>query len=80
MEDNYIIKHIGDGNFEVDLDGEIMGAGKSLGGMIRYTYFEDYTIPPDGWTTTRKQLLEDYHPKMMKDVMSGKLKPGKMNY
>jgi hypothetical protein len=79
MEDNYIIKHIGDGNFEVDLDGEIMGAGKSLCGMIRYTYFEDYTIPPDGWTTTRKQLLEDYHPKMMKDVMSGKLKPGKMN-
>jgi len=80
MEDNYIVKHIGDGEFEVELNGDIKGAGESLCGMIRYTYFEDYTIPPVGWNVTRKKLLDDYHPKMMDDVMSGKLKPNRINY
>jgi hypothetical protein len=80
MEDNYTVKHIGDGKFEVEIGGEIKTAGNSLCGMIRYTYFEDYTLPPEGWTVTRKQLLQDYHPKMTKDVMSGKLKPNQINY
>ena len=37
--------------------------------MIRYTYFEDYTLPEVGWN--------DYTPKMQKDVLDGKQKPNK---
>jgi len=47
--------------------------------MIRYTYFEDYTLPEIGWKVTRKQLYDNYLPKMQQDVLSGKLKPNKIN-
>jgi hypothetical protein len=44
------IKHIGEGKFQVHMeDGEIKEAGSNLAGMIRYTYFEDYTLPEIGW-------------------------------
>ena len=78
---NYTIIHRGDGEFDVIMeDGQVKNAGPNLRGMIRYTYFEDYTIPPIGWTTTNKQLITDYFPKATKDIMDGKLKPNEMNY
>lgn len=78
---DYLITHIGGGEFKIEMgNGEIKKPGKSLCGMIRYTYFEDYTLPEIGWQVTRKQLMEDYLPKMQQDVLSGKLKPNKINY
>ena len=80
MED-YLVKHIGDGKFEVKLgNGEIKEAGSNLCGMIRYTYFEDYSLPEIGWQTTRIKLMEDYLPKMTQDMLSGKLKLNQINY
>lgn len=34
--------------------------------MIRFTYFEDYSLPEVGWQVTRVKLIEDYLPKMHK--------------
>ena len=80
MED-YLVTHLGEGKFQVKMENnEIKYAGSSLCGMIRYTYFEDYTLPEFGWQVTRKQLMEDYLPKMQQDVLSGKLKPNQINY
>lgn len=80
MED-YLITHIGEGKFKVKMENdEIKEVGSSLCGMIRYTYFEDYTLPEIGWQITRKRLMEDYLPKMRQDVLSGKLNPNQMNY
>ena len=80
MED-YLIIHLGEGKFKVKMENdEIKEVGSSLCGMIRYTYFEDYTLPEIGWRITRKQLMGDYLPKMRQDVLSGKLKPNQMNY
>ena len=77
----YIITHIGCGRFVVRTsNNEIKQAGKNLCGIIRYTYFEDYTLPEIGWVVTRSKLMEDYLPKVQKDVLSGKLKPNKINY
>jgi hypothetical protein len=47
-------------------------------GMIRYTYFEDYELPPIGWNITRDQLIKDYFPKLMKDVQEGKIDLNKL--
>lgn len=73
---SYTIKHIGDGNFEATIHetGEVKECGSNIKGMIRYTYFEDYSLPEIGWEVTQKQLLEDYQPKVMKDIMDGKIK------
>jgi len=80
MED-YLIIHLGEGKFKVKMENdEIKEVGSSLCGMIRYTYFEDYTLPEIGWQITRKQLMGDYLPKMRQDVLSGRLKPNQMNY
>jgi hypothetical protein len=80
MED-YLVTHLGEGKFQVKMEnGEIKEAGSNLCGMIRYTYFEDYTLPEIGWEVTRVKLMEDYLPKMQQDVLSGKLKPNEMNY
>jgi len=69
MED-YLITHIGNGKFNVKMEnGEIKEAGSNLCGIIRYTYFEDYTLPEIGWEVTRKQLMSDYLPKSLKDIM-----------
>ena len=79
MED-YLITHIGNGKFQVKLeDGKIIEAGHNLCGMIRYTYFEDYNLPKIGWNITRKQLYEDYLPKLHKDIVSGKIKLNQIN-
>ena len=44
--DNYTVIHVGDGKFVVELDdGVRKEAGKNLCGIIRYTYFEDYSLP-----------------------------------
>jgi hypothetical protein len=68
-----LVTHIGEGKFQVKLEsGEIKEAGPNLCGLIRYTYFEDYTLPEIGWKVTRKQLMEDYLPKIQQDVLSGK--------
>ena len=81
MYEGKIIRHIGEGNFQVHMeDGEIKEAGSNLAGMIRYTYFENYTLPEIGWEITWSQLMTDYMPKMQKDVLSGKIKPNQINY
>lgn len=78
---NYIVTHIGEGKFQVKTeDNEIKQAGSNLCGMIRYTYFEDYSLPEIGWKVTWNQLMEDYTPKMVQGVLSGKLKLNQMNY
>jgi len=75
---DYLITHLGEGEFQVKLEnGEIKNAGSNICGMIRYTYFEDYNLPKIGWKTTRKKLMEDYIPKLQKDVLDGKIKPNK---
>lgn len=80
MEDtiNYTVTHQGDGKFVIFLeDGTMRQAGSNLCGMIRYTYFEDFTIPPLGWSVERKKLLEDYFPKVQKDIIENKKVPGR---
>lgn len=81
MYEGKTIRHIGEGNFQVHMeDGEIKEAGSNLAGIIRYTYFENYTLPEIGWETSWKKLMDDYLPKMQKDVLSGKIKPNQINY
>jgi hypothetical protein len=78
---SYKVKHIGDGIFEATLDnGEVKEVGSNLIGMIRYTYFEDFSLPPIGWEVTQKKLMEDYQPKVMKDIMDGKIQYGKHEF
>jgi len=73
---NLVYKHVGEGKFIVEMeDGTFKDLGPNAVGMIRYTYFEDYQIPKVGWEVTRGKLLEDYQPKVMKDMMEGKIKP-----
>lgn len=79
--EDYLITHLGNGEFQITVENnEIKECGPNLCGIIRYTYFEDYTLPEIGWNITRKQLMEDYLPKMQGDVLSGKLKPNQINY
>lgn len=72
MDDiDFLIKHIGEGKFECHLqDGSIKEAGKNICGIIRFTYFEDFTIPEIGWETTRLTLLKDYNSKLMPQLGS----------
>ncbi len=77
---DYEVKHIGDGKFEVTINGDVKEAGPNLCGMIRYTYFEDFSYPPIGWSTNRLKLLEDYNKKVIPDIMSGKIKLGKHEF
>jgi hypothetical protein len=77
---NKLIKHIGDGKFNVHYDGEVKEAGVNLAGIIRYTYFQDYTLPPIGWEVNWSDLMNDYLPKMQNDVLIGKIKPNEMNW
>jgi hypothetical protein len=65
--EDYNVIHIGDGKFQVEIDGEIKEAGSNLIGMIKYTYFDDGSFPEIGWSITRKQLYEDYIPKIHND-------------
>lgn len=75
---SYTIRHIGSAKFEATLDtGEIKEVGPNLIGMIRYTYFEGFGIPPVGWEVTQEQLLKDYQPKVLKDIQEGKIQAGK---
>ena len=78
---SYTVKHLGGGNFEAIFEnGDIKEVGPNLRGMIRYTYFEDYTLPPVGWEITYKELLETYQPKVMKGISEGKIKYGKHEF
>lgn len=80
MED-YLVIHLGDGKFQVKMENdETKEAGPNMCGMIRYTYFEDYTLPEIGWKITRLKLIEDYFSKAQGDILSGKLKIGQVNY
>lgn len=79
--ENYRVTHLGEGKFQVIMEnGEMKEAGSNLCGMIRYTYFEDYTLPEIGWQVTRKRLYDDYLPKVQQDVLNGKIKPNQINY
>jgi hypothetical protein len=67
--DDYIAEHIGDGKFKVIFEnGEIKEAGDNMCGMIRYTYFEDYTLPEIGWSVNREKLIKDYFKKISKNI------------
>lgn len=74
---SYTIKHIGEGKFIAIIHetGEVKKAGPNVCGMIRYTYFEDFTIPPIEWSVTQEKLLRDYNPKVMNDLKEGKIQP-----
>ena len=73
---NLVYKHVGEGKFIAEMeDGTFKDLGPNAIGMIRYTYFEDYQLPQVGWEVTRGKLLEDYQPKVMKDITEGKIKP-----
>jgi len=79
--EDYLVTHLGNGNFQVKMENnEIKDAGENLCGMIRYTYFEDYSLPEIGWNITGKQLNKDYIPKVQKDVLNGKIKPNQLNH
>lgn len=74
--EGYTVKYLGNGEFNVTMgDGSIKICGDNLIGMIKYTYFDDNTLPEVGWEVSNKKLLEDYFPKMQQDVLSGNLKP-----
>jgi len=76
--DNFLITHIGEGKFIATLeDGDTKRIGPSLSGIIRYTYFEDFTLPEEGWTCEHSKLMEDYFPKVFEDVKSGKISKDK---
>jgi hypothetical protein len=78
---SYKIKHLVGGTFEIELEnGDIKEVGKNIIGMIRYTYFEDFKLPPINWEITRKQLIEDYQTKVMRDILDGKIKCGKHEF
>jgi hypothetical protein len=73
--DDYLLTHIGEGKFQIKMENdEIKEVGSSLSGIIRYTYFEDYTLPEIGWQVSRKQLMKNYLPKMQQDFLA-KFKP-----
>ena len=75
------IKHVGEGKFEALMDdGSVKEIGPSLRGIIRYTYFEDYTLPPLGWIISREVLLNDYQEKVFPDIIAGKITPNSTNY
>jgi hypothetical protein len=77
----YTIRHKGNGEFEVIMDsGEIKEAGPNIIGMVRYTFFEDFSLPPINYKVTRKELLEAYQPKVMKDISEGKINIGKHEF
>lgn len=74
---NYLITHIGDGKFQVIMSsGEVLNAGPSLSGMVRYTFFEDYTIPHRGWSIHNYDLLTEYQNKISKDISNGMIYRG----
>lgn len=69
-----LLTHIGDGKFNIVIDNKTKEVGPNLCGIIRYTYFEDYSLPEIGWQVERKKLMSDYVPKMQQDVLNGKIK------
>lgn len=74
------LRHLGDGKFEALMDDwTTKPVGPSLCGMIRYTYFENYTLPPLDWVVTKQKLHADYHNKVLPEILSGKIKVNKMN-
>lgn len=69
----HTIKHTGDGNFECHMeDGRILGSGPNQDGMIRFTYFPDFNLPPVGWSVHSAQLLKDYHAKIYDLIVAQK--------
>jgi hypothetical protein len=81
MDSEYKITHLGEGVFSATLkDGQVKEVGPNIRGMIRYTYFDDFSLPPVGWEVTQNELMQDYHPKVMKDIMEGKVRPGIHNF
>lgn len=78
---SYTVKHLGGGKFEATLEnGDIKEVGPNILGMIRYTFFEDFTLPPVGWEVTQKVLLEAYQPKVMEDIAKGKVALGQHKF
>jgi hypothetical protein len=79
------LEHIGDGNLVAHTTQGTQEVGKNLNGMVRYTYFEDFTLPPIGWTCSHEDLLKDYHRKVSDQIIQDRLKmysedPGKSDW
>ena len=70
MTGDFLIKHIGGGKFECYTDEGVKSVGENMCGIIRFTYFEDFTLPEVGWETTRLTLLRDYNIKLMPQLGS----------
>lgn len=72
--DKYIIHYVGGSLFLAMMDdGSYKRLGNNVLGMLRYTYFEDYTLPPDGWVVTRDKLIHDYMDKLNYDIINGRI-------
>lgn len=70
---DYTIRHVGKGSFvAVFDDGEVKNIGPSLSGMLRYLYFEDFSLPPDNWEVRYATFLPAYHSKVFEDIKAGK--------
>lgn len=68
------VTHIGEGKFECIMeDNSIKEAGPNICGIIRYTYFENYSFPVVGWSVTREKLIEDHAMKVSKAINEGKI-------
>jgi len=77
-----ILEHTGDGNLKAHTPEGTKEVSKNLNVMVRYTYFEDFTLPPIGWTCSRENLFKDYHRKVSDQIIQDRLKmysedPGK---
>lgn len=79
MENNienfdYTITHVGDLKFEAELpNGELKECGDNLLNILKYTYFDNIEHPPIGWSTTREQLMKDYLPKLISEILNSKI-------
>ena len=71
---DFRIRHTRDGRFEAVLPEGTKPIGPSMGGMLRYTYFEDFTLPPDGWEVGHREFVQRYHAKVFEDMTKN---PGK---
>lgn len=56
--------HIGNGKFKTMEGGQLYNLGPQASGMIRFVYFEDYSLPPVGWSVSREKLIRDYTAKL----------------
>lgn len=75
---DYVFEHVGEGKFKcIKSNGDKYDVGSNIVGMIRYSFFEDFTLPEIGWRVTQRRLTEVHLSKMVNDLKSGKIKKDK---